>query len=46
MLDGGQVDSVIFSAGVIAVDQEGEQGKDKQNNQYFGRGMVFHAYPL
>ena len=24
MLDGGEVDSVVFSAGVIAVDQEGE----------------------
>jgi hypothetical protein len=24
MLDGGEVDSVVFSAGVIAVDREGE----------------------
>src|SRR5258708_5406637 len=45
-LDGGKIDAIVLHSRVIAVDQEGEQGQDKQNQQDFASGMGFQAQTL
>ena len=45
-LDGREIDAIVLNPGVIAVDEQGEQGQDKQNQQDFASGMVFQAQTL
>jgi hypothetical protein len=45
-LDGREIDAIVLNPGVIAVDEQGEQGQDKQNQQDFADGMVFQAQTL